>query len=60
MAPSRADVVDLPDELPVRSAPVRRFPYRIAYLVVDDNIHVLAVAHLRRKPQYWHGRDAPP
>ncbi|GAA0635752.1 type II toxin-antitoxin system RelE/ParE family toxin [Sporichthya brevicatena] len=45
-----------PVDLPVRQAAVRRFPYRVAYLVIDDVIRVLAVAHTRRKPRYWTDR----
>jgi len=41
-----------------RRAPVRGFPYHLAYRVVDEVIEVLAVAHDRRKPQYWTGRTS--
>ncbi len=43
-------------ELPVRRVPVARFPYFVAYLVGPDAVHVLAVAHERRRPGYWSGR----
>lgn len=43
----------------VRSAPVRRYPYRIIYVVHDEEIRVLAVAHNRREPRYWQGRLDP-
>ncbi len=33
-----------------------RFPYGIVYIVEDDQIVVLAVAHLRRNPGYWEPR----
>lgn len=34
-----------------------RFPYGIVYSVLkDDSIRVLAVMHLRRRPDYWHPR----
>jgi hypothetical protein len=49
-------VEGLPAELPVRRVPVNRFPYYLAYLVTSDAIHVLAVAHERRRPRYWSGR----
>lgn len=32
------------------------FPYLIFYEVVDDGIHIYAVAHGARKPGYWHER----
>lgn len=37
----------------IRSAKVARFPYRVVYVVIDDDIDVLAVAHTRRRPRYW-------
>ena len=40
----------------VRRVPVPRFPYQIVYLVVDDVVRVLAVAHDRRRPRYWSDR----
>ncbi len=42
--------------LDVRRAPVSRYPYHLAYLVADDEIYVLAVAHDHRRPTYWTGR----
>jgi plasmid stabilization system protein ParE len=49
-------VPEVPPELEVRKAAVRRFPYHLAYVVTDEEIHVLAVAHDRRRPGYWGGR----
>jgi toxin ParE1/3/4 len=46
-------------ELRVRKMTFPRFPYYLAYLVTDDAIHVLAVAHERRRPGYWHARTEP-
>lgn len=40
----------------VRSAKVARFPYRVVYVVVGQDIDVLAVAHARRRPAYWRRR----
>lgn len=40
----------------IRSAQVRRFPYRVVYVVHDEVVRVLAVAHTRREPRYWQGR----
>ncbi|MGH9222711.1 MAG: type II toxin-antitoxin system RelE/ParE family toxin [Acidimicrobiales bacterium] len=51
-----AKVEGLPGDLEVRRAPVARYPYHVAYLVADDEVHVLAVAHDRRLPAYWSGR----
>lgn len=46
----------VPTDLPVRRAPVKRFPYHVIYLETKDTIRVLAIAHDRRRPDYWKGR----
>ena len=51
-----APVKQLPSDLPVRRAPVKRFPYHVIYLELNAEIRVLAVAHDRRKPGYWRDR----
>jgi hypothetical protein len=35
---------------------VPRFPYRVVYRNRPDEIVVVAVAHLRRRPGYWKNR----
>jgi plasmid stabilization system protein ParE len=35
---------------------VNRFPYCVLYAVEDAGIFMLAVMHLRRKPDYWKDR----
>lgn len=35
---------------------VRRFPFGILYRIESEEIVIVAVAHLRRKPSYWKGR----
>lgn len=35
---------------------LRRFPYQVIYRGVGDRIVVVAVAHAKREPGYWHGR----
>jgi toxin ParE1/3/4 len=40
----------------IRSAKVNRFPYRVVFLVVGEDVDVLAVAHAKRRPAYWRGR----
>ena len=37
----------------VRRRLVYRFPYAILYRVEPSEVVVLAVAHLRRRPEYW-------
>ena len=35
---------------------VRRFPFSIVYAIEAEQIIVVAVAHQRRRPNYWKGR----
>ncbi len=47
---------DLPDDIVIRRAPVRAFPYRLVYLKTATALRVLAVAHDSREPGYWSDR----
>ncbi|WAJ39320.1 hypothetical protein OU800_08850 [Pseudomonas sp. GOM7] len=40
----------------IRSAPLRRFPLSILYRETSEGFQVLALAHHRRRPQFWLGR----
>lgn len=40
----------------LRRCLLARFPYAIIYGIRAKTIVVVAVAHLHRKPRYWHGR----
>lgn len=40
----------------IRRAPLRRFPLSIVYREMSDGFQILAIAHDRRRPQYWLGR----
>lgn len=42
--------------VPVRKFVLQRFPFAIPYLVHDESIVVLAIAHGRRRPGYWLSR----
>jgi plasmid stabilization system protein ParE len=44
------------EELGVRSAPVKRFPYRVVFVELDAEIRIVAIAHARRRPGYWRTR----
>lgn len=35
---------------------VRRFPYVLYYLSLEDAVWVAAIAHVRRQPDYWSQR----
>lgn len=40
-----------------RKLSLRIFPYQIAYVVKGSTLWILAIAHHRRSPEYWIGRD---
>jgi len=35
---------------------VARFPYSLFYVIERDRIRIVAVAHQKRRPGYWHDR----
>ena len=41
-----------------RCLPLRRFPFALVYLVTQDGLVIVAVAHSRKKPGYWARREA--
>lgn len=55
-APSSEEAVPGGGTRQVHRAPVRRFPYRVVYVVIGDVLWVAAVAHTRRRPGYWRQR----
>jgi toxin ParE1/3/4 len=40
----------------IRRTTLPKFPYSLIYRVLDDQIRILAVAHHRRRPEYWNDR----
>lgn len=44
---------NIPQELGVRRILLVKFPYSLAYLILEGEIRVLAVAHASRRPGYW-------
>ena len=40
----------------IRRIRVAAYPYSLAYIVFDERIEVLAVAHDRLRPMYWRDR----
>jgi len=40
----------------VRTWPLRVFPFRVVYVVLDGAVIVVALAHMRRRPRYWRSR----
>ncbi len=41
----------------VRRAPVRRFPYSVYFVPLQEKIAVIAVLHHRRNPEAWRRRS---
>ena len=41
-----------------RRVNLKVFPYYVAYLVWADTIWILAIAHSKRRPEYWIGRKS--
>ncbi|MEO5820346.1 MAG: type II toxin-antitoxin system RelE/ParE family toxin [Vicinamibacteraceae bacterium] len=41
---------------PIRRRLCQRFPYALLYSVGNDEIRILAVMHLKRRPGYWVAR----
>ena len=39
-----------------RRAFVSRFPYQVVYRLMGDEIVIVAIAHLKRRPGYWKDR----
>jgi plasmid stabilization system protein ParE len=41
----------------VRRLLVHRFPYEVVYRLTENEIVIVAFAHLKRRPGYWKHRD---
>lgn len=44
-------------EAPYRRLLLDRFPFAVIYRTRESTLRVLAVAHQRRRPGYWKGRE---
>lgn len=52
--PSRCSLEStVPHDLQVRRVFVRKFPYRIVFVELPDEVRVLAIAHRSQQPGYW-------
>jgi toxin ParE1/3/4 len=54
--PHALPVPGIANERRVRRVLVERFPYAVVFVETDAAFHVVAVAHLKRRPRYWSGR----
>lgn len=46
----------VPPHLNVKHFVLRRFPYAVVFIELDNEIRVLAIAHTSREPGFWRGR----
>lgn len=60
-----ARIADAPESYPpdpeieeIRRARLKRFPYWLIFAVHNEEIFIIAVAHVRREPGYWRDRVA--
>jgi len=54
-------IIDSPESWPIIEGKVRRrllsrFPFGILYYIDENQVIIIAIAHLRRKPGYWRSR----
>ena len=42
--------------VPIKRVFLDRFPYAVTFFVENDQVHVVAVEALRRRPGYWRSR----
>jgi toxin ParE1/3/4 len=53
------DLLELPESSPVihpigvRRKMLQRFPYNVLYTVDPDVLYIVAIAHQKRRPDYW-------
>ena len=53
-----AKLETLPPDEPYRRALLKTFPYAVIFEVLVYDIHVVAVVHASREPNYWLGRSS--
>ena len=46
-----------PMSINTRRCLVNRFPFGVIYQMKSDAVHIIAVADLRRRPDYWLNRE---
>jgi len=54
-------IADFPESFPVQSGRIRKyvlsdFPYSLFYAILKSGLYIVAVAHHRRRPNYWKHR----
>lgn len=46
-------LADVPEDLEIRRTLLPRFPYALVFVVADEEVQVIAVAHTKRRAGYW-------
>ncbi len=46
----------VPERLEVRRFLLRRFPYSVVFIELDQEIRIVAIAHTSREPGFWRTR----
>jgi toxin ParE1/3/4 len=46
-------LLDVPNDLTIRRTRLPRFPYAVIFMELGMEVRVLAVAHAKRRPNYW-------
>lgn len=55
--PDRFPKLEIAKSEQIRRCRLNRFPYLIIFEILEAEIVVLAVAHAKRRPNYWRKRD---
>lgn len=55
--PDRFPKLEIAKSEQIRRCRLNRFPYMIIFEILEAEIVVLAVAHAKRRPNYWRKRD---
>lgn len=37
----------------LRRAVMKRYPFQLIYMVLENQVYILAIAHHKRRPSYW-------
>lgn len=53
---SGAPITGLGTEYDVRCYTIREFQYRVVTARIENNLVVVAIAHTKRRPNYWRSR----
>ena len=54
-----ARIAEAPGTWPRYRRGTRRFPISLVYRIEPDAVYVIAVAHAKRRPEYWRRRKHP-